>query len=507
MRKHPALSTSAQLIHGGYRPAAVRAGERIRCVIRRSRDGGRGRVHDMWRMSPFGVEVRVRPDHALQPQELVDIDIQIGSQHTHVRGTVVATELHEGNVALAGIRLDTATDSRRGAPANEQRSQARWRCHELYYPTGWAKNAARFNDKLHFRVDNISAGGMRMITSMRNKHLIVGLPLRATVQLPSVGAVKMHLRVEHVAVRHEGDKHEQVVGVSFVRAKQATLHLLAQYVLQFGGDASLRPTPRLLEDNGFVVQAVADALEFDLVRTDEDYREVLELRCQAYRAINPVEKSVDEMGDVFDARARIIIVRFRGRIVATLRICFHGAADPFELESLMALPPDFPPRHLVVECSRAAVHPDFRGTDIFLNLMRYTALLTIQSNRRWIVQSTYEGLVPIYQRMGFQAVGGLHEYPPQPGLLLQMLSVDLQKLLTGTFRNPFIYNAFMPSIEDLLEVNDYIHLSWAARKRVALLRMLTPLYHWVEQRHIASRKTKAKPAGGAKAAAVHSQRR
>lgn len=245
-----------------------------------------------------------------------------------------------------------------------------------------------------------------------------------------------------------------------------------------------------MKQSGFAVYSVSDALEFDVVRTEQDYRQVLELRSLAFRGVKGlgVEKTAEQMADVYDTRARILVCKFRGTVVGTVRLCFHGPNDHYEEEAYTKLPASFPPKELVVEASRAATHPDFRGTDLFLLMMRYTLLLTLQAQRRWIVQSTYDSLVPIYGRMGFRDTGIRCPHPIFPGKTLHLMLGDVQSVLEGRRLNPLIWCALFPQVLDLVEGNKNIRLGWVTRQRLRMLRLFVPVYSLVERAHFARRR-------------------
>lgn len=494
-KNDPEAQKQLAQVHGAFQPTDVRPGERIKAVLRRTAQND-WIAYTVWRLSPLGIEVLQQDDHRLAVNESVQVELTIGEHRSAYKGSVVATSHAARGQVLLGIRLDTSPQAQRLNDAHEQRDGARWACHKQFYPTGHAKNSARFNDKLYFRVTDISASGMRIATSMRNKYLVTGLNLQVVVQCPSVGEVSMATQVVHsqtVQASPDGP-FEHLLGLRFVDPSEAALSTLGQYILQFGGSAEHLPTPAAMQKAGFCVQVVADALEFDVVRTDAEYQQVLELRSQAFQSVEGlgVTSTPEQMADIYDTRSRIVICRFRGKVVGTVRLCFHGPDDKFEEEQYITLPDNFPPRHLILEVSRAATDVEFRGTDLFLNILRYVFMLTLQSGCRYIVQSTYGKLVPIYKRVAFRETGVRFPHPVFPGEHLYLMLADCQNMIDGNVRNPLTWNLLVPEVRRLIDNNDNVHLGWFARRRLGVLSSLGPVYRFLERRHLKSRAKKSR---------------
>lgn len=481
------VSAHEELVHGPYRPADVRSGERIRCEVK-SADAKSGITCEVWRMSPFGLELVVEDAQAFKTEQRLVVTLKMGTQKLAHTGIVVATNVSAGKYNLLAVRLDKPAKLSEVRRANT-REMLRWKCHPLFFPTVVAQNKFRFNDKMMFRVVDISAGGLGLLTSMRNKYAVVGASFDARIQVPSVGEFKVAVCVVHVDVVEQGATTSQILGVRFIKPSKRCMSTLGQYILQFGSNDKATPSPALLKKQGFSFFSVADAMDYDVVRSEGEYRQVLELRSSAFKGVAGlgVTMTPEEMADEFDARSRILVCRYRGQIVATLRLCFHGPGDSFEEEQHITFPSSFPPRHLVVEASRAATHPDFRGSDLYINVLRYTMLVVLQSGRRWIVQSTYKQLIPLYGKVGFKHLGVAWDNPKCPGEQLHLLLGDCQGVLDGTVGNPLTWSALVPEIAHLVEENEHVKISWIAKKRLTLYRALQPLYQIYEKAQLERR--------------------
>lgn len=290
-------------------------------------------------------------------------------------------------------------------------------------------------------------------------------------------------------VRQDADGPYQSLGVQFVAPSKQVLSYLGQYILQFGSGGAVMPSPRVLMKQGFYVHSVTDAIDYGVVNDEKTYQEVLELRAQAFRGVTGLGVTCDasEMADDYDDRSRILVCRYRNKVIATARLCFHGPSDRLEEEDYIDLPFGFPSREQVVEASRVATDPDFRGNDLFLNILRYIMLTTLQSGRRWIVMSTYTKLAPVYKRVSFRELGVLRPHPKFPGAKLHLMLGDCQAVLEGRIGNPLLWNTLVPDIQKLIALNENVKLSWVARKRLAFYQMLTPVYKLYERKQVERR--------------------
>jgi predicted GNAT family N-acyltransferase len=197
-----------------------------------------------------------------------------------------------------------------------------------------------------------------------------------------------------------------------------------------------------LRETGFHVQSSSRAVDFGAIRTDGEYREVLALRRVAYLRAGKVGPGAreEDMGDALDARSRILVAKYRGRIVASVRLMFPPSADaPLKHEDYVALPPGTPARDEVVELSKFCTHPEFRGSDLFYTLVKHCALTTMQSGRRYAVMSCTDELVRPYGRVGFRKLGASYVHPTM-GLEHHLMIAEVNKVVAGKDVNPVVWN-------------------------------------------------------------------
>ena len=213
---------------------------------------------------------------------------------------------------------------------------------------------------------------------------------------------------------------------------------IGQYLLRFGPGASVQQ----LRETGFHVRSSSRAMDFGAVRSEEEYREVLALRRLAYVHAGKAgpEATDEQMADALDARSRILVAKYRGRIVATVRLLFPPTPDaPLKHEDYVALPAGTPPRDEIVELSKFCTHPEFRGSDLFYTLVKHCALTTLQSARRFAVMSCTDEPVKAYGRSSASGPGRLLR-PPDDGLEHHLMMAEAARVVSGKHVNPVVWN-------------------------------------------------------------------
>ncbi len=433
---HPHGRLWPEHIHGSIYPADVRPGDPVSARLRAP---GRPDVmwpSRVWRISPMGVElVRPRGLPGVRIGTPVDLTLQIGPSVADFRGLpLIATGSERGQELLGfswGQRPRRDTHGR-------TRGTLRWACEPDYAPTGVAPSAVRYEDFVYFRVVDVSWRGMQLETSLRNNFLVPGVELKSTCTFPTQGQVRLALRVVHTRVVERGGKKILALGVTYSSRTPASLHIIGQYLLQFGRGTSVQE----LCDEGFRIPSSSRALDFGSIRTDDEYREVLRLRRLAYvhaKKVSSDAKDVD-MADAYDARSRIVVAKHRGRVVATARLMFaESSHDRFNHEDFIELPPGLPPRQQMVEVFKTCTHPGYRGSDLFYTLLMHVGLVILQSGRRYALMSATDSLAPVYERFGFRRAGVTYQHPAMR-LRHHLMVLDVAGVVAGTGINPLFWN-------------------------------------------------------------------
>jgi predicted GNAT family N-acyltransferase len=299
-------------------------------------------------------------------------------------------------------------------------------------------NSVCYDDRIHFRIADISRSGMQLLTSLRNKFLIPGVEFTGTCTFPTLGEAEISFQVVHVRVVQHGAKRCLAVGVTWSMVDPRTRELVGQYLLQFGPGASVQR----LRETGFHVRSSSRALDFGAIRSEDEYREVLALRRLAYVHAGKAGPDArdEDMADALDARSRILVAKYRGRIVAAVRLLFPPAADArLKHEDYVALPRGTPQRDQIVELSKFCTHPEFRGSDLFYTLVKHCALTVLQSGRRFAVMSCTDELVAPYARVGFRKLGAAYVHPTMK-LAHHLMMAEVASVVSGKHVNPVVWN-------------------------------------------------------------------
>ena len=388
-------------------------------------------------------------------------------------------------VTHRGVVVDVASDSEPAAmairivaePASrivhlERRRQVRWLCSDDFRPTGVASNPAKFNDFVLFRVFDISRSGMRLVTSLRNNFIVRGMRLDIIVSFPMVSQITVRTTVQNVSFVSSNEKEYLSVGVHFERMTLNQSSVIAQYMAQFGDVDSLREFR-----DGYGPVGIGGSIEFGVVRTEEDYREVLNLRHLAYMADGKIsdDLTASEVSDIHDSRARILTCKYRGKTIATARLTFHEHGDVTEHEAFIVWPNEFPRRDESVEVTRACTHPDFRRTGLFFALLRHVVITATQAGRSWVVTSSTEDLVPMYQFVGLFDVGLTYHHPELNDLKHIVLVGNMHDALSGRTVGPTAWNQVWRDALPYTSFPNSAAQDTLSRIRIAAYRLVGPL--------------------------------
>jgi hypothetical protein len=302
--------------------------------------------------------------------------------------------------------------------------------------------------------------------------------------------LRAELEVVHAQTLPDGADGEVAVGVRLTDPSPRSRQLFGQYVLQHGEDAMLEE----LREAGLRVQSCSRAVEFGSVRSLDDYSKVLRLRKMAYIGASklPPDAYTQDTADAFDKRARILLGHHRDQVVASMRLMFHGPADPMEHEQFVELPADLPPKQDLIEITRVCTHPGYRGGDLLFELFRHAIVTSIQSGRRWILGSSTPKLLGLYKRIGCQITDLRYNHEALAGEEHVIFIGDVHRALAGRGVNPLVWNAIFAPVWEYLDVPSFVQVSAPAKVRLAVYRGFGPLTRALARRAERRRSNKAR---------------
>jgi predicted GNAT family N-acyltransferase len=181
------------------------------------------------------------------------------------------------------------------------------------------------------------------------------------------------------------------------------------------------------------------------------------------------------MADLYDTRSRIIVGKYRGEVVGTIRLTFFEAGEKLEHERYLTLPEGFPKSHQILECSRAATSPDFRGSDLWTTLMQHIAIVALLAKREWVLISTTPELVAMYKRLGFKETGLTYEHELYPGKKQITLLINVPEAVMGIGVGPIYWNVVWRGVSRYLGDNGRLTPSTKAR----VYSLMAPLAEWL----------------------------
>lgn len=481
-----------QSLHGPFIPAEVRKGEQISAAIR-SRDPRRPFSGEMqvWKMSPLGVELKVASEKEMLPKGLpVDLELTIGTQLLTIKGLVVDYVCPKVNENRIGIRMVQAPVADEYNGGVERRKRRRWLCAPQFLPTGVAPNPAKFNDFVYFRISDISATGFQLLTSLRNKFIVVGMRLECMISFPMVAQLHTVLKVENVRITMDQGTEQLSVGVTIEGMTPELRSSIGQYLMQFGSGISLKE----ICESGLETPKVSKAVDYTFVKTEEEFQETLELRRLSYvhEGKIPPQSGPADLTDIYDTRSRIVIGRYQGKIVSTARLTFSEIDEKMEQEEYMDWSTEMPRRDRVVEIMRACTHPDFRGSDLLMGMFQFIALTVVQSHRPWIVINTTEKLEPLYKKIGFNCTGHSYNVEMFGNLEHKVMIANVPDAMSGLNVNPIVWNLVWEEVSRYMENYGLLKPDSFRKVRMGAYRLLAPLAHIVQRYWLKPRKRNSK---------------
>lgn len=459
-------------LHGPITPADVRDGEQVRAKIRSlENDVFLNTNIKVWRISPLGIELCADREVEVKKGLHIELDIYIGFQKTTLTGLIVDQIEDRSHGRMIYVRL-VPQDNEKGW-VNNKRDASRWICSDQFYPTAVASNPAKFNDFIYFKVRDISFGGFKLYTSLRNKFIIPGLVLDCIVNFPMVAQIRMKISVKNVRVELENGREVLAVGVTFDASNREINQTVGSYVAQFGSSASLKE----IQGQGFDVFNISDSVTYSYVKSREEFDEVLKLRYLAYREAGKVDdsKTYQDMSDVFDSKSRIVIGTYKGEVVSTARLIFHQLGERMEQESFVTWPQELPRQDEVVEIMRACTHPDFRGSDLLLGMFKFMAVTVAQAKKRWIVICATDEMVQFYKKIGFKSLGLSYEHKTLNNKLHHVMIANFIDGLTGKTVSPIYWNLVWRDSTRYLASFDLIEIDPFMQIRLTIFNWFRPI--------------------------------
>ncbi|MEM9621983.1 MAG: PilZ domain-containing protein [Pseudomonadota bacterium] len=467
------IDPAFELIHERIVPADVRDHEKVLARIRpRAEQPSEYLEVRVWAISPLGVELHI-PTNAMQLNQgdSVDLELVVYGKRTSFQGLVCSVVLNTTEAIHAGIRFSSPPLATTTEHA-EKRTSSRWLCSEEYVPVAHCPSPGKFDDVIRLKLRDVSADGMQLSTSLRNKYLIPGMTLALTIVFPLGPIVQVKATVARTIVQRIGAEDRLVVGVTFSEITDTAKKAFGQYLIQFSNAESIAE----LTSIGFSPESVGQSSSIYYLKTEEDYLAALQLRFQANQLaeqLGSISKPADT-GDMFDTKARIMVAKRHGEVIGTGRFRFPLLDEPLELEQFITWPNDFPRRDQLVEVSRLATDPRFQHSDLLASMLKYAASTVLSDERPWVLATVMKKYIPFYQKIGFEATDLTFDNPKWDGTQHVVIMDGLRAIL-GKNVKPLYWNFLWSEVADFWVQTGMVEPTRLDRIRMLMLRQLKPL--------------------------------
>ena len=435
-------------------------GDRVQAVLEY---GGRRWSGRLWAIEPTRATVLLEGEVPSEAQAVVLSISRADLQAEQIASTVRSVSPAPGGASLVELRFDDTRED--GALAPDQNVTPILMDRQ---PTAWGRSPFCFGRFIGLRITGIGPHAITARVTDRSSDVFVGLSLPLKVSLAHLGEFEVEARID--AAYRTGDDvglHLRICAPSYDyrRAVGEYLALAADRPVSL---ASLR-------EAGHVVRGLDSAIEMECVSTSDTagMQEILELRHRVAIDDGRIDESTKpaDLLDRYDRYSRQLVFRLHGRVVAATRITFLDGDTSRSEISEHADVPKFLLKGNTAETGRTAVDPDYRGGDIYVNLLRHTTRVAIEEGLQYLVADCRPFLLPVYRRIGAIDTKRTIDHPFYPDEPMHLIYWDVAKAsvsVPGTL--PHAAHVTMPIYEYMLAAGTLARRPWlSAQLRVGRL--------------------------------------
>ena len=328
-------------------------------------------------ISPLGIVLSALSTENFHAEDPVNLELVIGGQQSELHGIVVESTA-DGKLSIRFTVNRSSQDSENA----DRRNNYRWLCAPNFLPVAVAPSLVRYNDYMRFSIIDVSAGGMLLRSSLSNKFLIPNTVLDLTTSFPLVGNTTLLSKIVRVDIKSLSGKEYLELGVEFQSLSSEARETISRYLLQYSETAS----PESLAANGFPVVVDIKGIRFSDARSDEEYKDILELRN------SPPSK--------FDLDARILMGKVNGVCICSARVRFPSQTAALFGEIENHWTEDLPPRTQLVEISDIHVHDECNTDEIIGALFRNIVVSSTTTRRPHVLVASTTDLDDFAEKLG-----------------------------------------------------------------------------------------------------------
>lgn len=452
-------------VHYPIWPEDIRESDRVLARVRHRGANDAFQEMRVWRISPLGLELVETKGSTLLKGTAIDLELIVAGQRNVFEGLVVEHAISFKDKTLLAIRLHKKVATR--VSGLNRRSSPRWLCSEEFLPSAIAPTPGRLDDFIYFQIRDISSEGLQLSCSLRNKFLVPGMRLALAAVFPMGQSATINIQIARISIRSFAGRDRLIIGAQMISLTAMARSVIGQYLVQFGDVESLDE----LRSANFVPKRASLGVDFYNLKTEDDYRKVLELRYLAHSADDNLRADAQpwDLADLNDAKSRIMVGRFRDKIIATSRVRFPAMDDHTDIPWSNVLPR----KDHVIEVSRVATDPTFRRNDLLAALFRYSYLSVVQSERPWVVISCLDGMLGFYGRIGFRKVGIRYLEPHwRDDRVLNVMVANVYDIVAGKNVGPVYWYAVWRDLAEYYLANKLLEVSSIDYARMMLYRAI-----------------------------------
>lgn len=350
----------------------------------------------------------------------------------------------------------------------------RFQTHNTNTPIVSSQDPLDPNRIVYFKAINVSTTGMLLSTSLTNKHIFPGMELRcAVLEIPGMGKADVDLFIENV--RSSEDNKTVRFGVSMKGFSHSYHDLISKYLSNLGSLDNNDDRFEKLSSNGLLVKHLSKHLTIREIKTEHEYKQVLKLRYLGYKNAGKVSEAISEeqMGDGLKNEGLVIGAYLGGQLVGSAEFRFnhiHGLrlSKQYDLKAL----PKVRSENLA-EVNKLVIHPKAQKTDIVLGIFQKIHALAMLNGRPDGLISAEDGLVPLYQRLGFHKIGVSFAHPTKARTNLNLMIMYSEAYASSQGMNAYAWSkAFGETQKFFDEIG--VNRSHTTTARALAEKILTP---------------------------------
>ena len=349
-----------------------------------------------------------------------------------------------------------------------------------------------FHDrKVFLTLEDASVTGLLLCTSLSNKHLFPGMTLRsATIRIQSEPDFVLDLPI--TSARQSDKAGEFYIGVSLPANVTELYEALTRYFSTVVENGLERAIDAGLHREGEKIKHAGGKLTYAIVKSEQDYDEVLKLRFLGYSKHGKVlpGSTWKDQGEGLANEGLIVAARLAGSIVAACELRFSDGPVPFRFfRSEDIAWPDWVQSNKLIEVNKLVIAPHFQGSDVLLSMFQLGFAYSIKQGCLDFICCATNKLTPTYELIGFRKIGVRVPHPTLKDQSLNLLVMSSQTYLSGKGVNPYTWDQVFSAVQ-------------AQSSSIGLTKLATKgLIHKVVSRtiglaHRLTEKTKDSPATG-----------